>query len=104
MALAKGHRRGVLERGWRAGGAGGKLDVPGNCGFDGGGEADHFKYGRQPSRSADLEKVERPGVAAEAAMVGGVGVSQTTSNTGASPVEALTWRNWSGPAWQRRQQ
>src|ERR1035441_631809 len=72
MALAKGHRRGVLERGWRAGGAGGKLDVPGNCGFDGGGEPDHFKYGRQPSRSADLEKLERPGVAEEAAMVGGV--------------------------------
>src|ERR1039458_621350 len=66
MALAKGHRRGVLERGWRAGGAGGKLDVPGNCGFDGGGEPDHFKYGRQPSRSADLEKLERPGVAEEA--------------------------------------
>src|ERR1039457_2851554 len=72
MALAKGHRRGVLERGWGAGGAGGEVDVPGDWGLDGGGGEDHLKYGRPPSPSADLEKLQRPGVAEEAAMVGGV--------------------------------
>src|ERR1019366_7048500 len=32
------------------------------------------------------------------------GVSQATSNTGAIAGESLASRNWSGPAWQRRQQ
>ena len=72
MALAKGHRRGVLGRGWRAGGAGGKLDVVGRCHFGGGREPDHFEYGRYACRGADFEKLQRPGVAEEAAMIGGV--------------------------------
>src|ERR1035437_3290042 len=70
--LALVHRREELDRGRRTGGACGKLDVVGRCHFDGGGEPDHFKYGRDRRRSAGFEKLERPGVAAEAAMVGGV--------------------------------
>src|SRR5450759_3179410 len=70
--LALVHRREELDRGRRTGGACGKLDVVGRCHFDGGGEPDHFKYRRDRRRSAGFEKLERPGVAAEAAMVGGV--------------------------------
>src|ERR1022692_2216424 len=65
-------RRGELNRGRRAGGAKGKLNIVGRGHFGGGGEPDHGKYGRQASRSAGFQKMERPHVAEEAAMVGGV--------------------------------
>jgi hypothetical protein len=62
----------VLDRGRRAGGTGGKPDVVGGCRLGGGGEPHDFKNGRESGRSADLEKLERPGVAEKAAMIGGV--------------------------------
>src|ERR1019366_5446120 len=70
--LALVHRREELACRGCAGGAGGKFDVVGRCHFGGGGEPDHFKYGRDRRRSAGFEELERPSVAAEAAMVGGV--------------------------------
>src|ERR1039458_1629824 len=65
-------RRGELDGGRRAGGAEGELNVVGRRHFGGGGEPDHRKYGRQAGRTAGFQKMERPHVAEEAAMIGGV--------------------------------
>ena len=62
----------ALGGGRRAGRAGGQLDAANSGNFGGGYEPDDFKYRRQPSRSAGLEKLERSDVAEAAAVIGGV--------------------------------